>query len=105
MSEVDDMFINYYDSKKVKRVLTPDGYTIDKQGYEIFGVTLAEAEKGSEKVSAVTKDIAKGAATGTMKLTEGILTLLAAGTEKFIIGPGSLGSMIHVFLFFVSIMA
>ena len=26
MSDVDDMFINYYDSKKVKRVLTPDGY-------------------------------------------------------------------------------
>ena len=87
MSEVDDMFINYHDSKKVKRVLTPDGYTIDKDGYEIFGVTLAEAEQGAEKVGAFTKDVAKGAARGGAKLTEGILTLLAAGTEKFIIGP------------------
>ena len=34
MTQVDDMFINYYDSKKVKRILTPDGYTIDKEGYE-----------------------------------------------------------------------
>ena len=87
MSEVDDMFINYHDSKKVKRVLTPDGYTIDKDGYEIFGVTLAEAEQGAEKVGAFTKDVAKGAARGGAKLTEGILTLLAAGAEKFVLGP------------------
>lgn len=82
MSEVDDMFINYYDSKKVKRVLTPDGYTIDKEGYEIFGVTLADAEKGAEKVSAVTKDIGVGAARGFAKLTEGTGSLALAGLEK-----------------------
>ena len=61
MTQVDDMFINYYDSKKVKRVLTPDGYTIDKEGYSIFGVTLAEAEEGGKKVSAQLSDIKTGA--------------------------------------------
>jgi hypothetical protein len=82
MTQVDDMFINYYDSKKVKRVLTPDGYTIDKEGYEIFGVTLAEAEQGAEKVTAVTKDIGVGAARGFAKLTEGTGSLALAGLEK-----------------------
>jgi hypothetical protein len=82
MSEVDDMFINYYDSKKVKRVLTPDGYTIDKEGYEIFGVTLAEAEEGGKKVAAQLSDIKTGAERGFAKLAEGTGSLALAGLEK-----------------------
>lgn len=82
MNEVDEMFINYYDSKKVKRVLTPDGYTIDKEGYSIFGVTLAEAEEGGKKVSAQLSDIKTGAERGFAKLAEGTGSLALAGLEK-----------------------
>ena len=82
MTQVDDMFINYYDSKKVKRVLTPDGYTIDKEGYEIFGVTLAEAEEGGKKVAAQLSDIKTGAERGFAKLAEGTGSLALAGLEK-----------------------
>ena len=82
MTQVDDMFINYYDSKKVKRILTPDGYTIDKEGYSIFGVTLAEAEEGGKKVSAQLSDIKTGAERGFAKLAEGTGSLALAGLEK-----------------------
>ena len=82
MTQVDDMFINYYDSKKVKRILTPDGYTIDKEGYSIFGVTLAEAEEGGKKVSAQLSDIKTGATRGFAKLAEGTGSLALAGLEK-----------------------
>ena len=82
MSEVDDMFINYIDSRKVKSVLTSDGYKIDKEGYSIFGVSLADAEKGGEKVSKQLSDIKTGAKRGFAKLAEGTGSLALAGLEK-----------------------
>ena len=42
------------------------------------------------EVQPVIKDMGKGAVRGVQKLTEGVTTLIAAASEKFILGPEAL---------------
>jgi hypothetical protein len=90
MSDIDEMYLNYLDSLDVDSVLTPDGYTINKKGYEIFGVNLEELEQGGEKVSSELKDMGIGMARGFTKLTEGVGSLGLAALEKLdLVSDGS----------------
>ena len=90
MNDLEKAYINYLDSLEVDSVLTKDGYTINKKGYEIFGVNLEEAEKGAEKVSEVMSDIGTGMKRGGAKLVEGAGSLALAGLEKLdLVSDGS----------------
>jgi hypothetical protein len=93
MSSIDKAYENYYKYKSEDRdyILTNNGYeptekTIFEKAYDVIkpGGTF------ETKVQPVLKDMGKGAARGVFKLSEGITTLIAAGAEKFILGPEAL---------------
>ena len=93
MSSIDKAYENYYKYKSDDRdyILTNNGYepaekTIFEKAYDVIkpGGTF------ETEVQPVLKDMGKGAVRGGVKLTEGITTLIAAGAEKFILGPKTL---------------
>ena len=96
MSSIDKAYENYYKYKSDDRdyILNINGYepaekTIFEKAYDVIkpGGTI------DEKVVPVMKDMAKGAVRGAAKLTEGVTTLIAAGAEKFILGPEALAKL------------
>jgi hypothetical protein len=93
MSSIDKAYENYYKYKSDDRdyILNVNGYepaekTIFEKAYDVIkpGGTF------ETEVQPVLKDMGKGAVRGGAKLTEGITTLIAAGAEKFILGPKTL---------------
>ena len=93
MSSIDKAYENYYKYKSDDRdyILNVNGYepaekTIFEKAYDIIkpGGTF------ETEVQPVIKDMGKGAVRGVAKLTEGVTTLIAAGAEKFILGPEAL---------------
>ncbi len=96
MSSIDKAYENYYKYKSDDRdyILNVNGYepaekTIFEKAYDVIkpGGTF------ETKVQPVIKDMGKGAARGVAKLTEGVTTLIAAGAEKFILGPEALAKL------------
>ena len=96
MSSIDKAYENYYKYKSDDRdyILNVNGYepaekNIFEKAYDVIkpGGTI------DEKVVPVMKDMAKGAVRGAAKLTEGVTTLIAAGAEKFILGPEALAKL------------
>ena len=96
MSSIDKAYENYYKYKSSDRdyILNVNGYepaekNIFEKAYDVIkpGGTI------DEKVVPVMKDMAKGAVRGAAKLTEGVTTLIAAGAEKFILGPEALAKL------------
>ena len=96
MSSIDKAYENYYNYKSSDRdyILNVNGYepaekNIFEKAYDVIkpGGTI------DEKVVPVMKDMAKGAVRGAAKLTEGVTTLIAAGAEKYILGPEALKSL------------
>ena len=93
MSSIDKAYENYYKYKSDDRdyILNVNGYepaekTIFEKAYDVIkpGGTF------ETEVQPVLKDMGKGGARGIVKLSEGITTLIAAGAEKFILGPKAL---------------
>ena len=93
MSSIDKAYENYYNYKSSDRdyILNVNGYepaekTIFEKAYDVIkpGGTF------ETEVQPVLKDMGKGAVRGGVKLSEGITTLIAAGAEKFILGPEAL---------------
>lgn len=83
MSEIDKQFLDYYDRKNDDRSynLTVNGYEpTEKYWYE----KVADVAQTTMEVGA---DIGTGMKRGVGKLSEGIISLLAAGAEKFVLGP------------------
>lgn len=82
MSNIDDMFLNYkdYQNSSNEYVLGSDGYKLEQNAKRTF----------FENVGYYGGDIKIGAQRGVAKLGEGILSLLAAGAEKFVLGPESM---------------
>jgi hypothetical protein len=82
MSNIDDMFLNYkdYQTSNSDYMLGTDGYKLEQNAKRTF----------FENVGYYGGDIKVGAQRGVAKLGEGILSLLAAGAEKFILGPESM---------------
>jgi hypothetical protein len=73
---LDDAYLEYYKYKNSDReyVLTVNGYEPLERNF-------------IENVAFYSKDIGKGVVRGGAKLSEGILSLLTAASEKFILGP------------------
>ena len=82
MSNIDDMFLNYkdYQTSNSDYMLGTDGYKLEQNAKRTF----------FEDVGYYGGDIKVGAQRGVAKLGEGILSLLTAGAEKFILGPESM---------------
>ena len=82
MSSIDDMFLNYkeYQDGTDNYILGSDGYKLETNAKRNF----------FENVGYYAKDIGVGSVRGGAKLGEGILSLLAAGAEKFVLGPESM---------------
>ena len=82
MSNIDDMFLNYkdYQTSNSDYLLGTNGYKLEENAKRTF----------FEDVGYYGGDIKVGAQRGVAKLGEGILSLLAAGAEKFILGPESM---------------
>tara|TARA_S200002703_G_scaffold15179_2_gene13003 strand:+ start:5198 stop:6940 length:1743 start_codon:yes stop_codon:yes gene_type:complete len=83
MSEIDKQFLDYYERKNDDRSynLTVNGYEpTEKYWYE----KVADVAQTTMEVGA---DIGTGMERGGAKLTEGVISLLAAGAEKFVLGP------------------
>jgi hypothetical protein len=78
MNKAEERFMNYKNSLEGDYVLK-DGHI-----YE-----LAESSKRSvlDTTAFYAKDMGKGVLRGGAKLSEGLLTLIAAGAEKFVLGP------------------
>ena len=96
MSSIDKAYENYYNYKSSDRdyILNVNGYepaekTIFEKAYDVIkpGGTF------ETEVQPVLKDMGKGAVRGVAKLTEGVTTLIAAGAEKFILGPEALAKL------------
>lgn len=88
-SELDQQFLDYYKKKNDDRDynLTNDGYVpTEKYWYE----KAYDVIKPGGTIDVYGKDIGKGIVRGGAKLGEGILSLLAAGAEKFVLGPESM---------------
>ena len=73
---LDDAYLEYYKYKNSDReyVLTVNGYEPLERNF-------------IENVAFYSKEIGKGVVRGGAKLSEGILSLLTAASEKFILGP------------------
>ena len=82
MSNIDDMFLNYkeYQESDNDYLLGNDGYKLEQNAKRTF----------FENVGYYGKDIGIGAVRGGAKLGEGIISLLTAGAEKFVLGPESM---------------
>jgi len=82
MSNIDDMFLNYkeYQESDNDYLLGNDGYKLEQNAKKTF----------FENVGYYGKDIGIGTVRGGAKLGEGIISLLAAGAEKFVLGPESM---------------
>ena len=82
MSNIDDMFLNYkeYQESDNDYLLGNDGYKLEQNAKRTF----------FEDVGYYGKDIGIGTVRGGAKLGEGIISLLAAGAEKFVLGPESM---------------
>ena len=82
MSNIDDMFLNYkeYQESDNDYLLGNDGYKLEQNAKKTF----------FENVGYYGKDIGIGAVRGGAKLGEGIISLLTAGAEKFVLGPESM---------------
>ena len=96
MSSIDKAYENYYNYKSSDR-----DYILNVYGYEpaeknIFEKAYDVIKPGGTfetEVQPVLKDMGKGAVRGVAKLTEGVTTLIAAGAEKFILGPEALAKL------------
>ena len=79
MSNIDDMFLNYkeYQESDNDYLLGNDGYKLEQNAKRTF----------FQDVGYYGKDIGIGTVRGGAKLGEGIISLLAAGAEKFVLGP------------------
>ena len=79
MSTIDDMYLNYkeYQNGDSEYVLGPDGYKLENNNKRNF----------FENVGYYAQDIKTGMKRGGVKLGEGIIGLIAAGAEKFVLGP------------------
>ena len=82
MSNIDDMFLNYkeYQESDNDYLLGNDGYKLEQNAKRTF----------FQDVGYYGKDIGIGTVRGGAKLSEGIISLLAAGAEKFVLGPESM---------------
>jgi hypothetical protein len=82
MSNIDDMFLNYkeYQESDNDYLLGNDGYKLEQNAKRTF----------FQDVGYYGKDIGIGTVRGGAKLGEGIISLLAAGAEKFVLGPESM---------------
>ena len=82
MSNIDDMFLNYkeYQESDNDYLLGNDGYKLEQNAKRTF----------FRDVGYYGKDIGIGTVRGGAKLGEGIISLLAAGAEKFVLGPESM---------------
>ena len=82
MSNIDDMFLNYkdYQTSNSDYMLGTDGYKLEQNAKRDF----------FENIGYYGKDIKVGAQRGVAKLGEGVLSLLVAGAEKFVLGPESM---------------
>ena len=82
MSNIDDMFLNYkeYQESDNDYLLGNDGYKLEQNAKRTF----------FQDVGYYGKDIGIGTVRGGAKLSEGIISLLAAGAEKFVLGPKSM---------------
>jgi len=82
MSNIDNMFLNYkeYQESDNDYLLGNDGYKLEQNAKRTF----------FENVGYYGKDIGIGAVRGGAKLGEGIISLLTAGAEKFVLGPESM---------------
>ena len=82
MTQVDDMFINYYDSKKTKKgFLLQMVILLTKKGYSIFVMKEAE-EGGAEKLQLLQKILKLVQLEDLQNLAEGTGSLALAGLEK-----------------------
>lgn len=79
MSTIDDMYLNYkeYQNGDNEYVLGPDGYKLENNSKRNF----------FEKLGYYKQDIGTGMLRGGAKLGEGIISLVTAGAEKFVLGP------------------
>lgn len=79
MNEFDKAYLNYLDYRD-----SSNNYMLDANGYRLENNTKTPFFGKLQKYN---QDIGTGMLRGGAKLTEGVLSLLAAGTEKFILGP------------------
>jgi hypothetical protein len=96
MSSIDKAYENYYNYKSSDRdyILNVNGYEpAEKNIFEKAYDVIKPGGTFETKVQPVIKDMGKGAARGVVKLTEGVTTLIAAGAEKFILGPEALAKL------------
>jgi len=93
MSSIDKAYENYYNYKSSDRdyILNVNGYEpAEKNIFEKAYDVIKPGGTFETEVQPVIKDMGKGAVRGAAKLTEGVTTLIAAGAEKFILGPEAL---------------
>ena len=96
MSSIDKAYENYYNYKSSDRdyILTNNGYEpAEKNIFEKAYDVIKPGGTFETEVQPVIKDMGVGAARGVAKLTEGVTTLIAAGAEKFILGPEALAKL------------
>jgi hypothetical protein len=96
MSSIDKAYENYYNYKSSDRdyILNVNGYEpAEKNIFEKAYDVIKPGGTFETEVQPVIKDMGVGAARGVAKLTEGVTTLIAAGAEKFILGPEALAKL------------
>lgn len=96
MSSIDKAYENYYNYKSSDRdyILNVNGYEpAEKNIFEKAYDVIKPGGTFETEVQPVIKDMGKGAVRGAAKLTEGVTTLIAAGAEKFILGPEALAKL------------
>ena len=96
MSSIDKAYENYYNYKSSDRdyILNVNGYEpAEKNIFEKAYDVIKPGGTFESEVQPVLKDMGKGAVRGVAKLTEGVTTLIAAGAEKFILGPEALAKL------------
>ena len=96
MSSIDKAYENYYNYKSSDRdyILNVNGYEpAEKNIFEKAYDVIKPGGTFETEVQPVLKDMGKGAVRGVAKLTEGVTTLIAAGAEKFILGPEALAKL------------